>query len=373
MTANIACTENEMVQAAIAWLRGRLPANWEVDPTARAELPATPDARFGAAIDLREPNRASATMIVEATRVFGPRDVDRLLGRVARTLRTLSGHIPILVVAPWLSVRTQELLSDEGLNYLDLTGNALVRLDNPALFIQTKGAVKDPSPLQRSKARVQGPKAGRLIRLLADVSPPYGVRELATSAGLTPGYVSRLLDSLDDDAVVERSKRGGVETVDVPRLLRRWAQAYDVFRSNKTSGYLAPGGVSGLLQRLATASSPVVVTGSFAAVRLAPVAGPALLAAYTDAPLELAETLGLIPADEGANVALLTPFDPVVWDRTTINGGVMYVAPSQAVVDCLTGNGRMPAEGDALLEWMTKDESRWRLSKLSPPKTAGDQ
>ena len=29
-----------------------------------------------------------------------------------------------------------------------------------------------------------------------------------------------------------------------------------------------------------------------------------------------------------------------------------YVAPSQAVVDCLTGTGRMPAEGEAVLEWM---------------------
>ena len=40
------------------------------------------------------------------------------------------------------------------------------------------------------------------------------------------------------------------------------------------------------------------------------------------------------------------------------------MAPSQAAADCLTGNGRMPAEGDALLQWMIENESLWRLDKL---------
>jgi hypothetical protein len=106
------------------------------------------------------------------------------------------------------------------------------------------------------------------------------------------------------------------------------------------------------------------VTGSFAASQLAPVAAPALLAVYADAPRTVVDFLGLIPADQGANVVLLTPFDPVVWDRTSVAGTNVYVAPSQAAVDCLTGNGRMPAEGDALLQWMIENESRWRLEGL---------
>jgi len=231
MTANGALTENEMAEAAVAWLRDRLPQSWEVGPTSRAEF-RTPDGRVDAAIDLEGPSGTFTTMVVEVKRVFGRRDVDRLLGGVARTLRTLAGHIPILVVAPWLSQRTQELLSDQGLNYLDLTGNALIRLDNPTLYVQTEGAPKDPSPLQRSKARVQGPKAGRLIRLLADVRPPYGVRDLAAAVDLTPGYVSRVLDTLDAEALIGRSERGRVETVDISRLIRRWVETYDVFRFN---------------------------------------------------------------------------------------------------------------------------------------------
>lgn len=353
-----------MAEMAVAWLRDRLPANWEVGPTTRAELNGSAGGRADLALDLRGPSGTYATVAVEAKRSFGPRDVDRLLGGLARVLRTLANNVAILVVAPWLSERTQELLRSEEINYLDLTGNAYFRLDNPALFMQTQGAAKDPAPAPRGKARVQGPKAGRLLRMLIDFRPPYGVRELAAVAELAPGYVSRLLDTLDDEALIERSARGRVESVDVRRLLARWAETYDVLRANKAATYLAPGGASRTLQRLGEIGQAIAVTGSFAAVRLAPVAGPALLAAYCDDPAAVADALELIPTDEGANVVLMRPFDPVVWQRTSVEEGVTYVAPSQAVVDCLTGNGRMPAEGEALLQWMAENEAAWRLPEL---------
>ncbi|MGI8752560.1 MAG: type IV toxin-antitoxin system AbiEi family antitoxin [Acidimicrobiales bacterium] len=360
-------SENDMVECAVSWLRARLPENWDVGPTARAEFQAGED-RVDAAIDVRGPNGTFTTMVVEVKRVFGPRDAERLLPGVGKTLRTLSSHIPILVIAPWLSHKTQELLTVDGINYLDLTGNALIRLDNPTLYVETQGASKDPSPPARNKARVQGAKAGRLIRVLVDVRPPYGVRELAASAELAFSYVSRILDTLDDEALFERFERGRVKTVDVGGLIRRWVETYDVFRANKAQRYLAPAGAASALEQLRVVSTRTAVTGSFAASRLAPVAAPALLAVYTDDPRTVAEALGLIPADQGANITILMPFDPVVWERTSVVDGVTYVAPSQAAADCLTGNGRMPAEGDAVLQWMIESESMWRLDKL--PETA---
>lgn len=363
MAANTVPTENEMVEATIVWLRDRLPESWEIGPTSHQAL-TSGDGGVDAAIYLKGSNGTYAPIAVEARKSFTPRGVDQLLGSLGRTLRTLAGNVSILVVAPWLSDRTRERLRDEGINYLDLTGNSLFRLENPTVFIETQGARKDPSPAPRGKARFQGPKAGRLVRTLAEVRPPYGVRELAIAAGLTPGYVSRLLDTLDDEALVQRSARGGVESVDVRGLIRRWADSYDVFRVNETVTYLAPSGGSQTLPRLASTRQRTAVTGSFAAVRLAAVAGPALLTIYCDDPAAIADELELIPTDEGANVAVLRPFDPVVWERTSVEDGVTFAAPSQVAVDCLTGNGRMPAEGEALLQWMTENEDAWRLPLL---------
>jgi hypothetical protein len=89
-----------------------------------------------------------------------------------------------------------------------------------------------------------------------------------------------------------------------------------------------------------------------------------MVLAYCDSPAEVAAGLGLLDADEGANVILLQPFDSVAWERGSREKGLRFAAPSQVAVDCLTGNGRMPAEGEALLKWMPANEPKWRAVSL---------
>jgi hypothetical protein len=364
MSENVQQKENKLLGAAVSWLRERLPQSWEVGLSTRADL-QSPDAGVDGAIDVRANNSISNTLLVETKASFSPRDVDRLLGGLTKAYQRMYANVPILLVAPWLSQGTQQRLREGGVNYLDLTGNAWIYLENPTLLITTQGASRDSSPPAASKLTVRGPKAGRLIRWLIDVRPPYGVRDLAAATELSQSYVSRLLDTLDEEALVERSKRGAVESLDVARLLRRWTETYSVLRANESTSFIAPRGAPDALDRMRELPLRMAVTGSFAAVRRAPVAAPALLAVYADQPNALADELDLLPADSGANVLLLKPNDPVVWQRQSAAEGIAYVADSQAAADCLTGTGRMPAEGEALLEWMTANESAWRLPTLT--------
>lgn len=366
MTANMALERTNLVDEAVAGLRGMLPVSWNIERSTGAALAGDTPPEVDDAIDLRARDGTTVTFVVEAKRSFDPRAAEQLSAGLPRMLRSLAARSPILVVAPWLSARTQELLTREEINFIDLTGNAFISLENPALYIRAAGATRNPEPATRGRATVRGPKAARLIRLLVDVVPPYGVSEIAAAAGLAPGYVSRLLDTLDRAALIERARRGRVEDADIAGLLRRWAESYDVLKTNEAFLFLAPNGAKEALSRLAERSNsvPVAVTGSFAAVRLAPVAASALLIAYSNDVEALAEELGLLPADEGANVVLLRAFNPIVWDRGSEESSLRYVAPSQAAVDCLTGNGRMPAEGEALIAWMTENEQRWRLPSI---------
>ncbi len=177
---------------------------------------------------------------------------------------------------------------------------------------------------------------------------------------------------LDDEALIDRTKRGQVASTDVPAILRRWTENYDVFKTNRSWSFVAPQGPANLLKRLAD-SSDIAATGSFAAVRQAPVAGPALLVAYARDPEGTAAALGLLPADHGANVVLLRPFDASVWERTTVDSGISYVSPPQVAADCLTGNGRMPSKGEALLTWMMENESEWRMGSLDDLASANER
>jgi hypothetical protein len=362
MSGKLRFDERDAIQRAIAWLHERLPEAWEVGPAAWLAGAGAP--QVDGAIEIRG-GQSTATLVVEAKASFQPRDVERLQSGSMGALLRLQ-RATLLVVAPWLSQRARERLEEAGINFLDYTGNALIKLEYPALFVKSDGATRNPRPETRGVVGLGGRKAGRLIRLLTDVKPPYGVGEIAVATALTPGYVSRLLDTLDREALVERSRRGRVESVDLPALVRRWAQSYDLFESNEATTYVAPNGADDALAGLASLLEPTgaTVTGSFAAIERAPVAASALLAVYTDDAAPLIETLGLLPADEGANVMLLKPFDPVARERTWDQANLRYAALSQVAVDCLTGNGRMPAEGVALLEWMVANEDRWRAESL---------
>ena len=45
--------------------------------------------------------------------------------------------------------------------------------------------------------------------------------------------------------------------------------------------------------------------------------------------------------------------------------GVRHVALSQLAIDCLSGPGRLPAEGEAVLNKMAEHESSWRLRNVN--------
>jgi hypothetical protein len=367
VAANTANTENSLLTQAVAWLQERLPRGWSVEGSEESFDYA--GAPLDARLSLKGPNGTISTVAVEERDSVAPRTVLSLISPQVKTARNMGAHLPLVVIAPWLSKRTRELLAEQDLGYIDLTGNALLRIDNPPFYLQTTGAERNPGPKERGQAQLRGAKAARLIRLLIDARPPYDLGELAAATNLAPGYVSRLLETLDREALIERVPRGPVESVDIGALVRRWATSYDVFRSNETLGLIAPAGPQAFIEEVSTPDpkeSRVVITGSFAAaVMVAPIAAPALLVAYCERPQEVAGEHNLLRADEGANVILLSPFDPVVWERTAFHNHLTYAAPSQVAVDCLTGNGRMPAEGETLLNWMINSEATWRAAGLS--------
>jgi hypothetical protein len=305
-----------------------------------------------------------------------PRDVTSVIETTAPLVRRLQPYIPFVVVAPDLPPGIQAMLREAELGYVCLDGNVFVRIPNSGIVIDrtvTTGAAE----VRRRPGgyRLGGAKAGRIVRFLADVEPPYGVFDIAHTLNVDEGYVSKVLATLDREALIERSGRGVVSGVRWADLLRYRAQKYDVLGTNRARQYVCPQGPGYAMERLRDRAlmsrRSFRLTGSFAAQRFVQVASPATLMLYVlRASSEFISDANLVETAVGANVVLLDPYDSVVTQNPYKEEGPLPVSfywssISQIALDCLTGPGRMPQEGEALLSWMEENLSEWRLKTPS--------
>lgn len=376
--------EHELLEQGLGRLRDLLGAGWQVEPLNR---PPPPDAGPWMTADATEQlvniysqagGGGSGQVLVEATRALTPMRARKEFGPKLALMHSLTGSAAVLVVAPWLSPRTRETLEQLGYGYLDLTGNVSLRLRQPAVVIRTEGAKQDPQPSGKpTRQNLRGARAGRLVRVLVDVTPPYRATELAEASGLSLSYVSRLLDALEEEALITREGRS-VASVDWDQLIRVRAAQYSLLDANSYVTMLAPQGPDVALTRLAECEpaikeiGQVAVTGPFAARKVVPnvtVGGQLMLYVppdprHDDVLDKIASILGLLRSDIGADVLMLRAASEMVFQGMRRVAGAPHVALSQLALDSLSGSGRMPAEGEALLNYMAEHEEQWRARSL---------
>lgn len=359
--------EQDILLAALEQIRARLPQHWRLEL-----LDAPADRRLDATVSLIAPTGPAVTLVVEVKRSLVTRDLvgvlDQLNSYIARAFPPRGdgtpGALP-LVVSRYLSAPLQAWLTERNVGYADAAGNLRVAVDRPALFLRDVGATKDPwrGP-GRPKGNLSGEPAARVVRALVDYAPPYSIPQLLDLSGASNGATYRIIEFCEEQALLERANRGPIEVVRWRELLRRWSQDYGFLRTNSVINCLAVRGLPHLMTALTRlpdgSDSRYALTGSFAAQNWAAYAPARAAMIYCDNPAEFADRLGLRPVDAGANVLLAKPAYDVVFDRVAAIDDLTVVAPSQAAVDLMTGPGRNPAEGEALLDWMEANVDRWR-------------
>ncbi|MFF8437283.1 helix-turn-helix domain-containing protein [Streptomyces bacillaris] len=371
MTA-VELTSDALFEQGMARLAELLGPPWQIDR--RPDNKETRRSGGDIVVTVQAEGEGSYAQLLVDVKLTGvsPRTVEEVLLAKLDLLRQLNHHTTLLVLTPWLSRQTQKLLRRHDISYLDLMGNVSLRVPRPAIVIHTEGATRAPQALAKEPGRttLAGPKAGRLVRLLTDVHPPYRAGELAQVSGLSLGYVSRLLDTLEDQLLIRRDGRV-ITSVDWPNLLRARAARETLLRKGSYVGLLAPNGVPAVIERIRhlpqSGLDNIAVTGTYAAHTVAPLAVGGQLMVYTSPLLDeddLGEELGLLPVDENADVLLLQARDRSVFERTKIVDGIPHVALSQVALDCLAGPGRLPAEGEAVIEYMKAHQRRWQVSGM---------
>lgn len=350
-------SEAEVLRRAIAMIADRLPKGWT------AQLVPDPGPPIDALLEIRDESGSRATLIIEAKRVAEGRDVPSMRTRID----SLAQRVPDaqgLVAARYLSAPVRAKLTEAGLSYVDATGNMRVEISRPGLFLADRGADRDPwrGP-GRPRGTLKGEPAAKIVRAIADFTGAWTMRELAKVSKASVGATYRVVDLLEREGIASRDADGRVTVSDWVQVLRRWSDDYGFVRNNQVTRWIAPRGLPALLDRIAStdASTRYAVSGSIAAAEWAAYAPARLAMIYADDASGAAREWDLRPVEAGANVILAQPAYGVVFERSLTDvEGVVIAAPTQVVVDMMTGPGRNPNEAEGLLEWMKRNEQSWR-------------
>lgn len=331
---------------------GRFPEGWS-HTSVECREPA-----FDGAFDLRAPDGRTSRFVFEVKRSVEPRDVDRVAGQLSGLP---SGSHPLLV-APYLSPRSRDLLRSHGISHVDGTGNVWIAADS--IYIERVGSVRGHvargarAGEERTPRRsLRGASTARVVRYLCDGVGPPRVRTIAAATRVDPGSVSRILQLLEREALLRRENAAIVD-VDWKSLIVRWGE--DLAKDRVRESYLAPRGLDHVSARLKNADFPYALTGSSAAASIAPAAAPGALDVYVDDVDSAARALALRDGAGLGNVRLIEAFDPVVFERTMERGGLVLAAPSQIAADLVTLPRRSADELAAMLEWMEQNAHVWR-------------
>lgn len=177
--------------------------------------------------------------------------------------------------------------------------------------------------------------------LLDDPDRAWGIRELATEAGVSPGTASKVLRRLAMEGLADApAGRQPVRIRDPRQVLRRWARAYD-WQRNESRAFHAPiGDPQRFLRRLprVMGSARWGLTMHAGASLVAPHAAWDRVHVYVSAAHagelhDIAERQGWQAADDGRLVLMKPYYKDSVWHGLRSVNDLPVVSDTQLVLD----------------------------------------
>ncbi|WEK13641.1 MAG: ArsR family transcriptional regulator [Candidatus Microbacterium phytovorans] len=270
-----------------------------------------------------------------------------------------SGRVPV-IVAPFLSPPVRDELARAGWSYWDATGNMRISSNSLAVWIDRVGASRDPEPrtdAQPQRLRsLKGKAASQVIVRLLSTRREASVRELSRETGTGVGTVSRVVELLREEGLLEDTNGGPIVVADQLELAQRWARDYGFETTFKPARYFSLLGEEIALDRLQRSGLTYALTGTRAAAiefetrgRVAPLPASDIWL-YTDDVTGVERAMDLAP-DRRGNV-LVARCDFLTLDEgfSTIGGSEprKIVRPWRVVGDLLGAGGRLAAVGEEL-------------------------
>jgi hypothetical protein len=283
-----------------------------------------------------------------------PRIARNAVNQILRYLEKYPGYYCVFV-APYISPRSAEICSKEGIGYLDFAGNC--RLSFGRVYIERKGA-ENPFAERRELRSLYSPKASRILRvLLNDPHRVWKVEALAKEAAVSLGLVSKVKALLRDREWIGE-QTNGFALMEPEALLQEWAQNYK-FTKNDVKDFYSfksiPEIESEIAHALARRSVEYALTGFSGVARFAPLVRYQRVMIYLEGIQgDFASSLGLKPVISGANVSLLIPYDNGIFYGARERDGLRVASPVQIYLDLVGYRGRGEEAAKELFEQVIK-------------------
>jgi hypothetical protein len=296
-------------------------------------------------------SRGQRTIIGEVKSQGQPRFARAAINQLLRLRQQYPNAYPIFV-APYISPDSANILSAQGVGYLDLAGNCLLSFDT--IFIRIQG-VPNPFPQRRDLKSIFSPKSSRILRVLLNSPPtPWKIESLRQQAGVSIGLVATVRKILLDREWATEDKAGLV--LRRPRsILDEWSSDYS-YRRNQIFEYYSIEGMSGLETKLGAFCGQrgikFALTMFSGAARVAPHTRFNRVFAYIDDKLEdVRDQLDLKPVGSGPNIVILKPYDTGVFYGLKFYENLPVVSPVQLYLDLRSYKGR----GEEAAEFLLKE------------------
>jgi len=219
--------------------------------------------------------------------------------------------VPI-IIAEYLSPERREQCRDEGVYYLDLSGNVFIK--HKSLYIERIG-FPNLYPEKRNGRGVFSDKASIILReAFKNIKKQWGVRELARSIGLDPGFVSRMVRELEKRNYIYR-KDSKFMFQDTESILKDWVHEYDLKKNKEVRFFCLSKGPGEILEKIRRIKIPEKIKYAFGFHAGANLISP--YAVYNEVHIYIRDkdnikwfvkNLELREVEEGANIIFLLPF-----------------------------------------------------------------
>lgn len=269
-----------------------------------------------------------------------------------------SGSVPV-IVAPFLSPAVRDELARAGWSYWDATGNMRISSDDPAVWIDRVGALRDPEPRVDGPQRLRSLKAkavSQVIVQLLSAGRTASVRELARETGTGLATASRVVDLLREEDLLKNTGGGPILVADRLTLAQRWARDYGFEMTFKPARYFSLLGEEIAVDRVQGSGLNYALTGTRAAAiefedagRVAPLPASGIWL-YTDDVTGVERAMELAPDRRGNILVARCGFLTEDEGYSTIGGSRprRIARPWRIVGDLLGAGGRLAAVGEEL-------------------------